>query len=86
MSLGKIISAIVMIAALLALTYMAVFSYSESIRLLEESKNAPLFERLEYWFKSAAYMVVFAVIALLIMLLICVIVYIVLKNAAWCQI
>jgi hypothetical protein len=53
--------------ALIVLVVLAALACLESFRLLEEAKGAgSLAEKLELWFKSAAYMLLFAILALVL--------------------
>jgi hypothetical protein len=53
--------------ALIVLVVLAALACLESFRLLEEAKGAgSLAEKLELWFKSALYMLLFAILALVL--------------------
>ena len=63
-----VLAALVLAAALLCLAaYFAYLSYRE----LEEAAGVPLLERVGYWLRSAAHLLVFTVLALLALLAAC---------------
>ena len=70
-----------MIILLIILISLAAYVYIESIKLLEESgRVGSIIVKVELWFKSAVYLLLFTIIALIIVLFICVITHIVLDE------
>ena len=67
---------LVIAVSVIALCVLASIVYYEGIRLLEESgRVGRVEERVVYWARSAGYMLLFAVLALLVVLLISIAVY-----------
>ena len=74
----KVIALVFVLIIIAALIALAVITYTELIRLLEESgKVSSIYDKLEYWFKSVLYLLAFSSIILLVVLIICAFIYIV---------
>jgi hypothetical protein len=80
--MARALVAIVLAALIVAIAILAALAYIESHKLIEESsKPMKIEEKVSLWFKSAYYMLLFSILALIVAILAYIAITITLKRS-----
>jgi hypothetical protein len=76
-SVGRAVALIVLVVSLLVVLALAALSVHKAFDILQSCSEQPMYERLQCWLASALYVLIFAVLSLILVLLACIAVYMV---------